>query len=209
MSNGPGLKVVVPSTPADVKGLLAAALADPDPVMVMEPKRLYRLGKGVYPDDQHVVPIGKAAVRREGDDLYIITYGAMTHFALEAAEQLAEQDVDAGVLDLRSLKPLDWPSIDGVLEKVDEELAEVRKALNEESPERVHEELGDLLFAVVNLCRFTKCPAEEALQATVARFSRRFERMEQRVQDEGRETSACTLDELEAHWQAAKHESTD
>jgi 2-oxoisovalerate dehydrogenase E1 component len=112
----PGLKVVVPSTPADVKGLLTAALDDPDPVMVLEPKKLYRLATGPYPEGAHRVPLGKAAVRRRGTDLYIIAYGTMAHFAVEAAEHLAADGVDAGVLDLRTLKPLDWPSVQAAVE---------------------------------------------------------------------------------------------
>ncbi len=111
-SHVPGLKVVVPSTPADAKGLLWEAVEDPDPVMFLEPKRLYRLAKGPYPTGSHRVPIGKAALRRLGSDLTIVAYGAMAHFALEAAEILAERGVDASVLDLRSLRPLDWPSIE-------------------------------------------------------------------------------------------------
>ncbi len=112
----PGLKVVVPSTPADAKGLLRAALDDPDPVMVLEPKKLYRLATGPFPEGDHVVPIGKAAVRRVGYDVTIIAYGAMAHFAVEAAERLAEEGIDVYVLDLRSLRPLDWPSIEAAVE---------------------------------------------------------------------------------------------
>jgi 2-oxoisovalerate dehydrogenase E1 component beta subunit len=103
---------VVPSTPADAKGLLWSAVEDPDPVMVLEPKKLYRLATGPYPNGPYRVPIGKAAVRRTGDDLTIIAYGTMAHFAVAAAKQLERDDVDAGVLDLRSLRPLDWPSIE-------------------------------------------------------------------------------------------------
>lgn len=108
----PGLKVVVPSTPADAKGLLQSAVEDPDPVLFLEPKKLYRLVEGPYPEGEHRVPIGKAALRRSGDDLTIIAYGTMAYFALEAARQLADNGVDAAVLDLRSLRPLDWPSIE-------------------------------------------------------------------------------------------------
>ena len=113
----PGLKVVVPSTPADAKGLLISAVEDPDPVMFMEPKKLYRLASGPMPPGDHRVPIGKAALRRDGGDLTIIAYGAMAHFAVEAADRLAEEGVDVSVLDLRSLKPLDWPSINAAVER--------------------------------------------------------------------------------------------
>jgi 2-oxoisovalerate dehydrogenase E1 component len=108
----PGLKVVVPSTPADAKGLLWSAIEDPDPVMVLEPKKLYRLSTGPCPDGPHRVPIGKAALRRVGDDLTIIAYGTMAHFAVEAADRLLAEDIEASVLDLRSIRPLDWPSIE-------------------------------------------------------------------------------------------------
>jgi len=108
----PGLKVVVPSTPADAKGLLWSAVEDPDPVLVLEPKKLYRLAEGPCPAGEYRIPIGKAALRRIGDDLTIVAYGTMAHFALEAAQRLAEEGVDASVLDLRSLRPLDWPSIE-------------------------------------------------------------------------------------------------
>jgi len=108
----PGLKVVIPSTPADVKGLLWSAVEDPDPVMILEPKKLYRLATGPYPSGPHRVPIGKAALRRTGEDLTIIAYGTMAHFAIEAADTLAEEGIAASVLDLRSIRPLDWPSIE-------------------------------------------------------------------------------------------------
>ncbi len=108
----PGLKVVVPSTPADIKGLLWSAVEDPDPVMILEPKKLYRLASGPVPEGPHRVPIGKAALRRSGDDLTIIAYGTMAHFAVEASDILRKEDIEAAVLDLRSLRPLDWPSIE-------------------------------------------------------------------------------------------------
>jgi 2-oxoisovalerate dehydrogenase E1 component len=111
----PGLKVVVPSTPADVKGLLWTAVEDPDPVMVLEPKKLYRLATGPFPTGEHRVPIGRAAVRRTGDDLTIMAYGTMAHLAMEAAARLDEEGIDAGVLDLRSIRPLDWPSIEAAV----------------------------------------------------------------------------------------------
>ena len=113
----PGMKVVVPSTPADVKGMLWAAVEDPDPVMFLEPKKLYRLAKGPFPEGRHQVPIGRAALRREGTDLTIIAYGTMAHFSVEAADRLAEEGISASVLDLRSLKPLDWPSIEAAVQR--------------------------------------------------------------------------------------------
>ncbi len=113
----PGLKVVIPSTPADAKGLLWSAFEDPDPVMVLEPKKLYRLGTGPFPAGEHRVPIGRAAIRRPGSDLTLVAYGAMAHFALQAGEVLAAQGVSAEIIDLRSIKPLDWPTIAASVKK--------------------------------------------------------------------------------------------
>lgn len=113
----PGLKIVTPSTPADAKGLLLSAIDDPDPVMFLEPKKLYRLAVGPMPEGDHRVPIGKAALRRVGGDLTIIAYGAMAHFSVEAADRLAAEGIDATVVDLRSLKPLDWPTIETAVQR--------------------------------------------------------------------------------------------
>jgi len=113
----PGLKVVVPSTPADVKGLLHSAYEDPDPVLFLEPKKLYRLAKGPFPEGEYRVPLGKAAIRRSGSDLTIVTYGAMTHFTMEATRILEQWGIDAEVIDLRTLKPLDWPTIEASIKK--------------------------------------------------------------------------------------------
>jgi 2-oxoisovalerate dehydrogenase E1 component len=113
----PGLKIVVPSTPADAKGLLLSAIDDPDPVMFLEPKKLYRLAVGPMPEGDHRVPIGRAALRRVGDDLTIISYGAMAHFSVEAADRLESEGIDATVIDLRSLKPLDWPTIETAVKR--------------------------------------------------------------------------------------------
>jgi 2-oxoisovalerate dehydrogenase E1 component beta subunit len=109
--NTPGLKMVEPSTAYDAKGLLKAAIRDDDPVLYFEHKYLYRRIKDEVPDDDYIVPLGKAAVRREGTDLSIITFGAMVHTALEAAQKLAAEGVDAEVLDLRSLAPLDKDAV--------------------------------------------------------------------------------------------------
>ncbi|MBN2369375.1 MAG: alpha-ketoacid dehydrogenase subunit beta [Vicinamibacteria bacterium] len=105
--NVPGLKIVVPSTPADAKGLLTSSIRDPDPVLFFEHKRLYRSIKSDVPDEEHVVPLGKARYARSGNNLTIATYGAMVHVALEAAERAARRSIEAEVLDLRTLLPLD------------------------------------------------------------------------------------------------------
>ncbi len=113
----PGLKVVVPSTPADVKGLLHTAVEDPDPVMFLEPKKLYRLARGPFPEGSYKIPLGKAAIRHSGDDLTIIAYGAMAHFTMEAVPILEELGLSPEVIDLRSLKPLDWHTIEESVKK--------------------------------------------------------------------------------------------
>ena len=105
--NTPGLKMVEPATAYDAKGLLKAAIRDDDPVLYFEHKFLYRRIKDEVPEEDYIVPIGKAALRREGTDLSIVTFGAMVHTALEAATRLAADGVEAEVLDLRSLAPLD------------------------------------------------------------------------------------------------------
>lgn len=108
----PGLKVVVPATPYDVKGMIKSAIADPDPVMFFEHKKTYRLIKSEVPDGDYTVPIGKADVKRTGSDISIITYGLMLHYSLEAAEQLAQEDgVEVEVVDLRTVRPLDTEAI--------------------------------------------------------------------------------------------------
>lgn len=110
-ANQPGLKIVMPSTPYDVKGLLKAAIRDNDPVLFFEHKRAYRLIKGEVPDDDYVLPIGKADVKRDGDDITVITYGLAVHFALQAAEKLAEEGIEVHILDLRTVYPLDQEAI--------------------------------------------------------------------------------------------------
>ena len=106
MMQAPGLKVVAPSTPEDAKGLLAAAIRDPDPVVVLEPKLHYRTMRGEVPDGEHVVPLGKARVAREGDDVTLVAYGAMVPLAEQAADALVGE-ASVEVLDIRTLKPLD------------------------------------------------------------------------------------------------------
>ncbi|WP_439123807.1 alpha-ketoacid dehydrogenase subunit beta [Marivita sp.] len=106
----PGLKVVQPATPADAKGLLLAALEDPDPVMIYEHKILYKM-KGHVPEGYYTTPIGKAAVMREGKDLTIVATSIMVHKALEAAETLAAEGIDAEVIDLRTIRPMDRDTV--------------------------------------------------------------------------------------------------
>jgi 2-oxoisovalerate dehydrogenase E1 component beta subunit len=106
-----GLKVLAPGTPADAKGLLKAAIRDPDPVMFFEHKKTYRLFKAQVPDDDYVTPIGKADVARSGENLSIFCYGYMRTCALQAAETLAAEGIEAEVVDLRTLRPLDTETI--------------------------------------------------------------------------------------------------
>ncbi|MFN8557524.1 MAG: alpha-ketoacid dehydrogenase subunit beta [Dehalococcoidia bacterium] len=111
-TQAPGLKVVAPATPYDCKGMLIAAIRDPDPVIFFEHKKTYHLIKGETPERSFTVPIGKAEVRRRGDDLTVFTYGLMLHYTLEAAEKLArEEGIEATVVDLRTLLPLDRETI--------------------------------------------------------------------------------------------------
>jgi pyruvate/2-oxoglutarate/acetoin dehydrogenase E1 component len=107
----PGLKVVIPSTPYDAKGLIKAAIRDNNPVIYFEHKYLYRRAKGEVPDEDYIVPIGKADVKRSGRDMTIITYGAMVPESLAAAEELVREGIDIEVLDLRTILPLDKQAI--------------------------------------------------------------------------------------------------
>ncbi|HXR11273.1 MAG TPA: alpha-ketoacid dehydrogenase subunit beta [Gaiellaceae bacterium] len=109
----PGIKVAIPSTPADAKGLLAAAIRDPDPVVILEPKLIYRTERGDVPDGDYVVPLGKARIAREGGDVTLVAYGAMVPLCLRVADELdgLRPSVSCEVLDLRSLKPLDEESL--------------------------------------------------------------------------------------------------
>ena len=107
----PGIKVVAPATPADAKGLLKSAIRDPDPVLFLEHKRTYRLIKDEVPDEEYTIPIGKAAISRPGRDLTILTYGMMLHESRKAADAVAVDGIEAEVVDLRTISPLDKPTI--------------------------------------------------------------------------------------------------
>jgi 2-oxoisovalerate dehydrogenase E1 component beta subunit len=107
----PGLKIVIPSTPYDARGLLRTSIRDDDPVLFFEHKKMYRSVRGEVPDTDYTIPIGKANITREGTDVSIIAYGMMAQYALEAAELLATEGVSAEVVDLRTLRPLDGETL--------------------------------------------------------------------------------------------------
>jgi 2-oxoisovalerate dehydrogenase E1 component beta subunit len=108
----PGLKIVIPSTPRDAKGLLKSAVRDPNPVLFFEPKKGYRSIKGDVPEGEYTVPIGPARIAREGRDISVFTYGMMAHYSALAAEKLSREDgIDAEVVDLRTLLPVDRTAI--------------------------------------------------------------------------------------------------
>jgi 2-oxoisovalerate dehydrogenase E1 component beta subunit len=113
----PGLKIVVPSTPQDAKGLLKSAVRDPNPVMILEPKKGYRAIKGQVPDGDYTVPIGPARIARAGQDISVFAYGMMAHYTGQAAEILAREGIDTEVIDLRTLLPLDKDAILTSVEK--------------------------------------------------------------------------------------------
>jgi 2-oxoisovalerate dehydrogenase E1 component beta subunit len=110
-ANVPGLKIVMPSTPYDVKGLLKSSIRSNDPVIFYEHKRAYRLIKGEVPDQEYTLPIGKADIKREGTDVTVITYGLAVHLALKAADQLAADGISTHILDLRTVYPLDKEAV--------------------------------------------------------------------------------------------------
>jgi 2-oxoisovalerate dehydrogenase E1 component beta subunit len=111
LAHTPGISVVAPATPYDAKGLLSSAIRTDDPVVVLEHKRTYRLVKGEVPSEDYTVPIGKAEVKRPGSEMTIVSYGLMLHYALQAVETASLNGVDAEVLDLRTLRPLDEDAI--------------------------------------------------------------------------------------------------
>ena len=112
-----GLKVVVPSNPHDAKGLLASAIEDEDPVIFLEPKRVYRAARGEVSEDWYTIPLGEAAVVREGHDVSVVTYGAMVHTALEAVDLCAAEGISVELIDLRTLVPLDVDAVVASAEK--------------------------------------------------------------------------------------------
>ena len=117
MAQQPGLKVVIPSTPYDAKGLLISAIRDNDPVIFLEHMKLYRSFRQEVPEEEYTIPLGKADVKREGKDLSIITYGAMVQESIKAAEELEKEGYSVEVVDLRTVSPLDIETIIGSVEK--------------------------------------------------------------------------------------------
>ena len=107
----PGLKMVIPSTPYDAKGLLISSIRDEDPVIFFEPKKIYRAIKEEIPDENYYIPLGKSKVVKEGDNITLISYGSMMWTSLKAAEILAKENINCEVIDLRTLKPLDTNTI--------------------------------------------------------------------------------------------------
>lgn len=148
----PGLKVVSPSEPSDVKGLIKAAIRDDDPVIFFQHKRLFAQ-TGHVPEDEYIIPIGSAAVKRPGKDITILTYSRMTYLCLEAAEQLAKEEIDVEIVDLRTLKPLDFALIAESVKKTYNVLivheACLTGGFGGEIAARIGEELFDYLDAPV------------------------------------------------------------
>jgi 2-oxoisovalerate dehydrogenase E1 component beta subunit len=113
----PGLKVVIPSTPYDAKGLLRTSIRDQDPVLFLEHKKMYRSVRGDVPDGEFTIPLGRAAITRPGTRLTVVAYGLMAHYALEAADRVAEDGISVEVVDLRCLRPLDKETLVGSVRK--------------------------------------------------------------------------------------------
>jgi len=150
--HAPGLKVVVPSEPADVKGLLKAAIRDDDPVIFFQHKKLFAR-EGPVPEGEHIVPLGKAAVKRPGGSVTILTYGSGFYMSMEAANELAGMGIEAEVIDLRTLKPLDFETIADSIKKTNRAVVVHEACLSggfgAEVSARINSELFDYLDAPV------------------------------------------------------------
>ena len=167
----PGLKVVAPSTPFDAKGLLKAAIRDDNPVIYCEHKYLYRRAKGAVPEGEEIVPIGVAATRREGNDITLLTYGAMVQPSLEAADRLSQDGVEVEVIDLRTLLPFDKDAILRSVEKTNRAMIvheDVKTlGIGAELSAVIMEEKFDALDAPVMRVTYpdTHCPFSNVLEA--------------------------------------------
>ncbi len=155
----PGLKVVAPATAVDAKGLIRAAIRDPNPVLFFEHKYLYRRIKEEVPDGDWIVPIGKARLARVGRDLSIVTYGAMLHVALEAAARLETEGIEVEVLDLRTIKPLDQDAILASVRKTNRALVLTEEQTTGSVAGDVAARIGELAFSSLDapVTRFC-CP---------------------------------------------------
>ena len=166
----PGLKVVAPSTAWDAKGLLKAAIRDDNPVIYLEHKYLYRRAKGPVPEGDEIVPIGQAAVRREGGDITLVTYGAMVLASLEAADRLSKEGVEVEVIDLRTLSPWDKAAVFASLDKTNRLLVvheDVKTlGLGAEISAVIMEEQFDVLDAPVMRVTYpdSHCPFSHVLE---------------------------------------------
>jgi 2-oxoisovalerate dehydrogenase E1 component beta subunit len=151
----PGLKIVLPATPADAKGLLLSAIADPNPVLYLEHKALYRSQRGPVDDGLTFVPLGKADVRRPGRDVSVMTYGMMVHRCLEAAEAAAQEGVDAEVIDLRTLLPLDLETLTESVTRTSRALIVHEDRLRGGIGAEIAAYIGEHLFMVLDgpICR--------------------------------------------------------
>jgi pyruvate dehydrogenase E1 component beta subunit len=148
----PGLKVVVPSEPADVKGLLKASIRDDDPVIFFQHKKLFAK-EGPVPEGEHIVPLGKAAVKRSGDQVTLLTYGSGVYMSMEACKELSKMGIEAEVIDLRTLKPLDFGTIAQSVKKTNRAVVVHEACLSggfgAEVSTRISSELFDYLDAPV------------------------------------------------------------
>ena len=157
----PGIKVVCPSNPADAKGLLAAAVRDDNPVLFIEHKQLYTT-KGKVPEGEHFVPLGKANVVRSGKDLTIFTYSYTVHLAQQVAEELAKEGIDIEVVDLRTLNPLDWETIEASVRKTHRVVvlheSHQRCGVGVDLAAQIQEKLFDELDAQIGICAAADVP---------------------------------------------------
>jgi pyruvate dehydrogenase E1 component beta subunit len=161
LMGSPGVKVVVPSTPADAAGLLLSAIDDPDPVVMMEPIRLYRAAHEALPDQLLRVPLGKASVRRAGADVTLVAWGAMVPIALDAASAVSPEGIDVEVIDLRTLAPLDWETLVGSVDKTG------RLVATHEAP-RTGGPGGELVASLVERCFYAlRSPPQRVAGADV------------------------------------------
>jgi pyruvate dehydrogenase E1 component beta subunit len=157
----PGLIVVVPSSPVDAKGLLAAAIRSNDPVMFLEPKVLYRAGKEMVPDAAYELPLGRARVRREGSDVTLVTYGGMVPVSLRAAAEVASDGIDVEVIDLRTVYPWD-------IDTVSESVARAGRMLFVQEPQRSGGIGAEVVAEIAERCGYDFIVPPRRLAATDA-----------------------------------------